>query len=168
MNGQQWSKQQSMNNGERKAMEYILVCTMMMMQNEDAIKERLKAIPGAWRDYRLMESLGRKLYRTLSRTLTDLQYHQFELLETHGECKISMHNFSRNEEFRLVHIECFDTVLSGAIEGVCSLCIKSEKEVHRCKLKKAMEQVRPPKDIPRFGCAYRLITSDPDWKNTAF
>lgn len=164
----QWPNQWPMNNGERKAMEYILVCTMMMNQNEEAIKERLKTLPGAWRDYRLMQSLGRKLYRSLSRTLTDLQFQQFSLLEKHGECKVSMHNFSRNEEFRLVHIGCFDTVVSGAIAGICELCIKDEKEIRKCKLKKALEMALPPKEIPRFGCAYRLISSDPNWKKTVF
>ena len=153
-----------MSGHERKAIEHMAAFVSQEHEHGDWLRDRLKLIPNGWRDWRLMLSLSRKLYQELCDTLTDAQSLQMAILEKHGECKVSMQNFTRNEDFELVHRKSYSVVLTNCLEGTCSICVKDEKEIHRCKLRKALDNIHPPMEPPRFGCAYRQITTQPGWK----
>lgn len=156
-------KRDQLNGRERKALEHLLAFLVFTDKNGEALKERLAQFPHAWRDWRLMISIARRLLGWLYDTLTDSQYMQMKKLESHGECAIKMKSAARGDDFDFVNMNAMKTVLAHCIDANCCICVKNDAESRGCKLRKALYEIAPPMEVSKYGCAYRDIVHHEEW-----
>lgn len=147
-----------LSGNERKALQHLLAFYVKTEEHGSGLKDRLKQFPNGWRDWRLMVSLSRKLLRQLYSTLTPRHYQQMKLLEQHGECAVIIKPATKAERVEFVHEKALDVVIKRCIDANCGMCVKTDAEIRGCKLRKALFDIKPPMDIPRYGCVYRDIT----------
>ena len=147
-----------LSGSERKALQHLLAFYNQTAQYSNGMKDRLKQFPNGWRDWRLMVSLAEKLLGQLYSTLTPRHYQQMKLLEQHGECAVIIKPATKAERVEFVHEQALDVVIKRCIDANCGMCVKNDAEVRGCKLRKALFDIKPPMDIPRYGCVYRDIT----------
>lgn len=157
-------KKTPLSGHERKALQHTLAFYSQAGLHGDALQERLRQYPNGWRDWCLMISLASKAIERLYQTLTDSQYNQMRKLEQFGECAVHVKTAAKGEDFDFVHMTALKTVIGNCIDATCSLCVKNDAETRGCKLRKALYDIAPPMEIPRFGCAYRDLVHQEGWK----
>ena len=147
----------TLSGHERAALEHLLAFLAMAGSHGQGLKARLRTIPYGWRDWMLMMTLARKLYEEMQLTLTDSQLRQMKLLEQFGECKITMKRATRQEHDEFVSVKAIKQLMNTCIGSECAICVRDEQQTRGCALRKAMYEIAPPLEIPRFGCGYRDV-----------
>lgn len=139
---------------ERRAIEHLAVFNIIGKIHGDALSERLHKIPHGWRDYQLLRSLAQKLADEISLTLPQKDWNRLDRLTQRGECVIRPQSVV-SREYVMVSVDDLDYVALRAIHEGCALCVKDGGEIRSCKLRRALMQVIPLGEKPKFGCGYR-------------
>lgn len=143
---------------ELRAIDYICGFDMQLIDSEPYIKERLKSIPDAWRQFRIMRAASEKLVTGLLDSL-DLKTmkHVCGLVE-HGEVLIRPRSFTKQPDFQFVDHEDLRVLINAAMRSTCAMCMNRGSEVKKCELRKSLMVIAPPEEIPKNGaCPYQEV-----------
>ncbi len=145
-----------MNAKELHGVEFLAALSGQMDKHCMILKPRLQAIPNGWRQYRLIESTLHKLLGDVYQTMTVKSLQRMKNMMQYGEVKISIAPIERHAlGYVTVHEKDLALVVTKAMQGECAMCIKDGDDVKKCPLRKALWEMLPPDEIPRFGCPYR-------------
>ena len=144
-----------MNGRELKVIEWLLVLDSRFAEAGDALRGRLRHVPGGWRDWRLMETLCRKLLAEIYCTLPNKTMTYIERMRSFGEALVRFSPASRSPEWLLVRDVDMKAIINTAIAAECAVCMKEGKAIDRCPLRRAMIDLAPPHEEPETGCGYR-------------
>lgn len=145
-----------MNAKELNGIEFLAALSGQMDKHCMILKPRLKAIPNAWRQYRLIESALHRLLGDMYQTLTVKSLQRIKNMMQYGEVKIAIAPIERHAlGYVTVHEKDLALVVTTAMQGECAMCIKDGDDVKRCPLRKALWEMMPPDEVPRFGCPFR-------------
>lgn len=128
------------------------------------LEKRVKRIPGAWRDYRLLMVLSEKLMGKLLNTIPQKKLGQIKRDLTHTTCEVKV---GMDVGGRISETFCYvpDTALVNTVKRVmnweCLFCEKKDAEVKKCQCRKDLEALYPW-DFPLKGetCPLAQMTID--------
>ena len=144
-----------MNGRELRVIEWLLVLDARFAEAGDALRARLRHIPGGGRDWRLMETLCRKLLAEIYETLPVKTLTYMDRMRAHGEALVRFSPAARSPEWLLVRDVDLKAVINAAMAAECAVCMKEGKAIDRCPLRRAMIDMAPPHDDSETGCGYR-------------
>lgn len=114
--------------------------------NLDKLEERIKTIPGGWRDAKLIASLCNKLLANILRTVPveKLKMIQKELSHTKILCKVDYDVTGKHEDgFCYVPEQPLEKLIDEVIGYNCLICDKGPDEYKRCEFYKSMKAMYP-------------------------
>ena len=132
-------------------------------RGEDDLRERLKLVPNGWRDWRLVTSTVDRLLTAIYMTIPDEQLISQQHALSHSEVSVKLRSATRLPEWVHIKADDMDMLIGLAIQSECRICLRTDSEVRRCKLRKVLQCVIPPAVQPRHGCGYRDIAGEYDW-----
>lgn len=121
------------------------------------MEARLRAIPNAWRDWRLVTSATGRIVDKLLDTIPTKQLQRIVHIFEHGEVLIRERSFVRSPQLITMPLDDLTFITEAAIKAQCRHCLRTGKEVKRCKLYRALIGAAPPDKLPRYGCGYQEI-----------
>ena len=143
------------NGRELKCIEALLVMDARMAQAGDALRQRLRAIPNGWRDWRLMDTILYRLLQQIVDTLPNKSRQYLTKLKNHDEMLIRFEPAARTPEWLLIRDVDLKEIVNAAMASECATCLKEGKQIDRCPLRRAMIDICPPHQEPATGCGYR-------------
>lgn len=145
-----------MNAKELHGVEFLAALSGQMDKYCDVLKPRLQAIPNGWRQYRMIQSALHRLLGDMYHTMTVKSLQRIKNMMQYGEVKINIAPIERHAlGYMTVHEKDLSVLTTAAMQGECAMCIKDGDEVKKCDLRKALHEIVPPEEIPRFGCPFR-------------
>ena len=137
----------------------LILLRNTMMNNADAVKDRLKDTPGAWRDLKLMEKIAEKIQNALSLTIPAEKLLRYKKLVECGRYYLDFPGPVPRKNYRLMDVKELTYLAEEAIKGKCALCMAEGREVKRCALREALLTAAIPSEISRVGCEYRHVAA---------
>lgn len=117
------------------------------------LEKRVKTVPGAWRDYRLLMVLSEKLMQKVLDTIPKKKLLQIrrDLSHTTCEIKVGMDVSGRRAEgFCYVPDDALVNTVERVINWECLFCEKRGSSVKQCPIRKDLEALYPW-DFPLKG-----------------
>lgn len=146
---------------EVRSIEMIAALDARLANDRKYLEDRLRLVPDLFRQWRIAETAAAKvvdgLYTTLPmKTLTRMRrlYESSEIIirPKGGMNKDSDCSVVLNADLKMI----FDT----ARNNECAMCMKSGRDVKRCKLREAFMRVMPPNEVfddHTFLCEYMRV-----------
>lgn len=126
--------------------------------SDAVIEKRIKAIPGAWRNYRSgLALLGRALNAALC-TVPDDQFDRMSTIINEGEIEINLPKAAINQQggsVLAVDGKALMALIYYAMRNECAICLKCGGEAKRCELYAALKGVNEPDSWESAGCPWR-------------
>lgn len=124
------------------------------------MEARLRALPNAWRDWRLLTSTSSRLIDKLLDTIPSKQLQRIAHIFEHGEVLIRERSFVRSPQLITMPLDDLAFITEAAIKAQCRHCLRSGKEVKRCKLYRALIGAAPPENLRAMAAAIRRSRKD--------
>ncbi len=156
-------QEQPANGREMQIIEYLAALDAQLTGHQDALRKRLKLVPNGWRQWRLMTVTTGALLSSLYDTLPLKSLKHMENLCRNGEVLVRIKPIARQPGQIVADEDDLREIINAAMASECALCLRGEKEVKSCKLRRAMMEIIPPEDIPLYGCPYRDITINSEY-----
>lgn len=145
-----------MDAKELQGVEFLSALSGQMGKYCDRLKPRFQNIPNGWRQYRMIQSALRNLLVAMYDTMTEKSLLRMKNMMQYGEVKIAIAPIERHAlGYITVPEKDLATITTAALQNECVMCIKEGDEVKKCPLRKAMWEILPPDEIPKYGCPYR-------------
>lgn len=152
------------NARENEMVIDLMVVRNTLMHNSEAVRDRLRGYPHAWRDMRLLLYLVNKLQGELLATMPDKRVNYYAMLCQHGKKIIDIPGPIPRGRHILMDVDDLAALTEAAMLGECAICFREGKEVKRCPIRAALLEAAPPAvinpDTWRAGCEYRNAASD--------
>ena len=153
-------EQTPFNKRENQFYVDLILLRNALMNNTEAVKDRLKEYPGDWRDLKLIEKLAEKIQNHLSLTIPPEKLLRYEQLVRHGRYYLDFQGPIPHKVYKLMEAHDLAYIAEEAIKGRCGICLAEGREVKRCALRDALLTVAPPSAISQVGCEYRHVAGD--------
>ena len=152
------------NAGENALMMQLMVLRNALASHGEAVRERLKGTPNAWRDLRLLLRLVTKTQERLLDTMPDRRAAYYWNLAQHARVVVELPGPAKKGRFIMIDEKKLAAITEAAMCGECAMCMREGRDVKRCLIREALLEVAPPKDVRdghtlAFGCEYRGIAS---------
>lgn len=151
------------NSYELRTIEFMMALNARLRSGEKDMRDRLRTIPNGWRQYRMVEGVTDKLLDRVYNTMPTKTIHYIEKLQLFGEVKVQFKPASQLPGGEYVKEDDLKVITNCAMAASCAVCLKDEREIKRCKLRKALQDVLVPEEIPKTGCPYRDVAADSEW-----
>lgn len=146
---------QDANAKEMEAIQFLAALDGQLIISEPDIKDRLKRIPDAWRQYRIAKKFVSNVIIKLYETLPDKTLIYLDRLHHRGEVIVRMKPVRTDDGTKLVPADAINILVNSAINAECPICLRTPTEMKKCKLRKALMIVAPPDNIPNTKtCPY--------------
>lgn len=132
------------NRQENALMLDLMILRNTLAKNSEAVKERLKAHPYAWRDMRLLWHLVNKLQAQLLDTMPDRRVLYYDQMAKHAKVTIDIPGPIPKSSHILIEKKRLAAITEAAMRGECALCIKDGTEAQHCPIRDALLEVAPP------------------------
>lgn len=153
-------EQMPFNKRENQFYVDLILLRNALMNNADAVKDRLKAYPGAWRDLKLLEKIAEKIQNDLSLTIPPEKLMRYKKLVEHGRYYLDFQGPIPHKTYKLMDTHDLSYLAEEAIKGRCGICLAEGRDIKRCALREALLTVAPPSVISQVGCEYRHVAGD--------
>lgn len=153
------SKFKELNSRELHAVEILAALDVRLRASESCLEERMKSMPGTWRDYRLAMTMLEKALDAVYLTVPDKTMRRFMMLFDHGEIVIRPKPAATAGAYvQIIDNKDFKVILNRAIEGDCAMCLKSGGEAKACPLRRALMTIVPPEELVDDGmCPFQHV-----------
>ena len=149
------------NSRELHRIELIAALDAQLQGGEEPLKKRLQTIPNAWRDYRMcLTRLGRLVEQVYHTLPTKTLKHMAALCQ-HGEVLIRFKPVVANDA-QLIMTSDLKELINTAMEAKRTICFEDRAGVKACRLRKALMDIAPPKDLSLGDCPYRYVIEHSD------
>ena len=145
------------NSKETRYITYIYGLDAQLIGGEKHLEHRLRAVPDAWRQYRIAMSAVDKVVRALRVTLPDKVFVHLEQLADRGEIVIRPKPIGKQmDDVQIIGTDDLKLLINAAVGAECGMCMKDAKEQRKCKLRKTLMCVCPPVKLDRESslCPY--------------
>ena len=153
------------NAYEMRAIEYLAALDAQAQRTKGTLEQRLRLIPGGWRDICMVTAKLAKLLEGIYATMTPRQYHHMEIMANEAEVFVRQKPVVRTANSHLVPVKTDDLrwIVNAVMSLECSICLKSEREQKGCELRKRLMCLAPPLDIPKNRvCPYLHVVTQND------
>ena len=147
MNGGQAEERWPLSGREYFAIRQLFAIVSSYEHSMTQLEKRAKAIPGAWRDLKMLSAKSENLIAALLRTVpaNKLQQIQRELGSTTVTVEVKGAANSKLERgaFQYVPCEALETLIQHMIDWECFSCEKCGKEAKKCPYRETIEACFP-------------------------
>lgn len=150
------------NSKETRYITYIYGLDAQLVGGEKHLEHRLRAVPDAWRQYRIAMSAVDKVVRALRVTLPDKVFIHLEQLADRGEIVIRPKPIGKQlDDVQIIGTDNLKLLINAAIGSECAMCLKDAKQQRKCEMRKALMCVAPPVEIDRSSslCPYVKVAA---------
>ena len=146
-----------MNGRELKALQLVWAALGSMEHSSgEALEERLKRA-GAWNAWRLASSwLKKALGLMVSKTVYLEQQQLCEYVLKNGTIDVAI-RAGMDKDLVVVPAEALQAVCNEAMAFQCAMCLKDDREIRRCRLRRHLLRVAVPDSLETNGCVYRDV-----------
>ena len=130
----------NMNKGELN--DFFCVCAGLDALDDYIEKHpaRLQAIPGGWRDAKMLRSVMHKLAKNIRQTIPPEKRGGVDLTSRNMKYKLSLGpRAAREKDAMIMSMDTLDALVLSAHEGKCKICMKPT--CAGCSLCKALDNV---------------------------
>lgn len=147
------------NAREVHMIEFISCLEDQVHNAQDVLKDRLKTVPDAWRNYRLALTSLSKAVDAIYKTLPPKTMRHMQRMNDHGQVVIRPKPLvPLHDDVRIVLSDDLMTLVNTAITVECAMCVKNKHEQKKCPLHKAMIDIAPPEALANDGlCPYTHV-----------
>lgn len=145
------------NSRELHRIELLAAIDAQLQGGQEPLKARLQTIPNAWRDYRMCVSRIGRLVEQVYQTLPIKTLKHMEALCRHGEVLIRFKPVAKSDDAQLIMTSDLKELINVAMEAKCTICFEGRAGVKACRLRKALMDVAPPRDLSLGECPYRYV-----------
>ncbi|MBO4794309.1 MAG: hypothetical protein J5556_07080 [Deltaproteobacteria bacterium] len=156
--------------GELQAFLLLAGFSDALIRGEPLLEERLRLIPGGWRDFRLMRAKGEPLVRALHQTFPknkrDAVFAEWKRLEVSVDPKPPLGLPQREKEAHVVvPLDALEELVDVVTDWECTTCMLDGKQQKACKLRKRLESLYLY-DLPEPGglCPFALRSRRAAWE----
>lgn len=111
------------------------------------LEKRAKAIPGAWRDLKMLSAKSQNLLSDLLGTVPENKLKQImrelKSMEVTVEVKGAANSKLERGQFQYVPCEALETLIQKTLDWECYFCEKCGKEAKNCSTRKVIEDCFP-------------------------
>lgn len=153
-------ERKSLNGKEMTMLEHLVLLDARMNQYSDFMRDRLGAVEHGWRDWKLVQSKVTYLVDALYKTVSKSNAMHFYLLHQYGEAHITERPVVHQKGYTNISGDDLQVLLEIVVRNECMMCMKEGKEVKKCKLRKLLLNLAPPKEVDTRWCEYQKIATD--------
>lgn len=125
------------------------------------LERRLHTIPRGWMMYRQAFGLLTAVFNGLEKTINDRQLAQINNTIRNGEVSVKLRRAGvYDDDMNVVRAGTLSVVIGCAMRAECMLCVKTDAEIKRCALRKAIDELCPPQSYESATCVYRDLALD--------
>lgn len=152
-------EQRDPTKDENNFMSMMMSMMYQLQRYGESMKDRCAAVPGAWRDLRMLTKVSSKLLTSLNNTFPLRQQMRYSLYAQKAKCVVQIPGPIEDPNMHIVTEKALRVIIGYLLASECSLCMKAGREVQDCELRRALIQVVPPehyKDLYNFvrDCEY--------------
>lgn len=148
------------NSKEIHGIQLILGLASQIQEYEKHLEERLRSVPGLWRQYRAGASMVNKAVSGVYKTLPANTIRNMNMLLEHGEVVVRFTPATRNEELQLVRKEPLQMLINKVVAQECAMCLLDARGQKRCKLRRALMDIAVPRVISERRCPYMDVVAN--------
>ena len=150
------------NSKELHTIELIAGLDARLTMDKEYLIPRLKSVPDLWRQYRIAETAIAKVLDGLYETVDAHALLHMRKIYDHGEVVIRPRNpLNKRTDTQIVLTEDLKNLVNIVIGDQCAMCLKTGRDIKKCKLRKALMNVAPPTEICEGSlCEYTRIKND--------
>ena len=150
------------NSKETRYITYLYGLDAQLVGGEKHLEQRLRAVPDAWRQYRIAMTAVDKVVRAIRTTLPDKTFAHLELLADRDEIVIRPKPIGKHlDDVQIISTDNLKLLINAAMAAECAVCLKDAKEQRKCKMRKMFMCVCPPVEIDRNSnlCPYVKVAA---------
>ena len=142
-------KIQDVSGKEMRAIELLTALHMYLEAYEPNMKDRLRSIPGGYRDWRLVMAKAYKLCDRIYDTMPHDK--QLKLLNSvkNSELVVRPLAATRPHDSIIADSGAVRTLIYAITDHLCSMCVKEGADVRKCELRKAMRSMATPNRVAK-------------------
>lgn len=146
---------------EIHTIEYVACLEKQLFEGDKYLKDRLKLIPNGWRDFRLATKTVERLLTELYKTVPNSTRLHMQRVQECGQVIIRPHPAVKPaNDTQIVILDDLLMLVNTAMAAECAVCLKDAREQKKCKLRKALMNMTPPKKLPESGlCVYADVAA---------
>ena len=142
---------------EHTALLQVMASATGLVRFEDALKERLRAVPGAYRDFRLA---SKKLDKVMGDLMSTIPIKRLLVLQQEVRTVTTRVYVGPPAVDHVPHVvfmtdDAFVNLMNILVREECLICSRKGKDVKRCEIFKAIERCLPysadPGEDPEDG-----------------
>lgn len=144
------------NAREIHSIEFLAGLDAQLVQGQGTLKERLQAIPGGWRNFRLAVSTTERVLDAIYETLPDKTLRHMQRLCQCGQVIIRPRPLIKMpDDVHIVDAADLKMLINAVIENKCAICVEDAAGQKACPLRKALHHIAPTESVYRDGkCSY--------------
>lgn len=154
-------KRMDANAREIHVIEFLAGLDAQLIEGQEHLKERLMAIPGGWRNFRLAVTTTERVLDALYETLPTKTLRHMTRLHECGEIVIRKKPLiPLPDDTQIVGNEDLKVLINSAVGNECAICVKERGEQRSCRLRGALKLIAPTAALNRDGsCEYRDVAA---------
>lgn len=149
------------NSKEIHTIEYLACLDKQLMDGQKYLKDRLQTIPNGWRDFRLAAKATERVLDAVYETVPDKTRLHMQRIEECGQVVIRPNPAIKLPgDVQMVMVDDLLMLINSTIASECAVCLKDKREQKKCKLRKALMNIAPPRELPKNGlCVYSEVAA---------
>lgn len=149
---------------ETRSIEMIAVLDARLGNDRPYLEKRLRSVPDLYRQWRIAETAVCKIVDGIYDTLPEKTLMRIRKIFNNGEVIVRPKGgLTKDNDTAIVLAEDLRLLAETARKSECAICMKSGKDIKRCKLRESLMRVSPPKEVLDENsslCEYATIAID--------
>ena len=144
----------------------LMILRNTLVKHGPSVRDRLRPVPFAWRDLRLLMTLVKKLQLAMLSTMPDSRQDYYQKVAQRGRVMVDFPGPARIDRYLMISERKLAAITEAAMLSECAMCLKGGREIRQCGIREALMEVAPPdrvldtRDAMTGGCEYRDIAGD--------
>lgn len=147
------------NSYEMDAILYLGLLDGRLKLDGETLEKRLRAIPDAWRQYRIAQTAMDKTIGYLYDSVPQSQLRHLRTTIQNSTVQIKPRGVTPPPQSMIIGEDILRLLVTETMVANCALCLADPNEVRKCRIRKALTTITPPDTYPKGNtCPYREIT----------
>lgn len=153
------------NAREVHNIEFLAGLDAQLVSGQKILENRLKKIPGTWRDFRLAVTTTERVLDAVYETLPTKTLLHMQRIRQCGEVIIRPRPaIKMPDDVQIVNKDDLKLLINTAIAAECAVCLKDKRGQKKCKLRSAMQTIAQPQELKDDGlCPYTHVAEGSEY-----
>ena len=125
-----------------------------VIKSELDLQDMARMVPKGWRDLRLSSSALKRVCNALFDLLDDKQLEYMAHTRANMEIRLAPRHIANVDPWAMIKYSDADVLIECSMRAECHICLRTDAEVRRCKLRRVLLAFYPPDERIRHGCEY--------------